>query len=42
MENTLVYNLPAMRIAKVLDLLLAYFYAEEDELAALIIEFHQQ
>ncbi|MFZ4835216.1 helix-turn-helix domain-containing protein [Rouxiella sp. Mn2063] len=31
----------AMRIARVLDLPLAYFYAEEDELAALIIEFHQ-
>ncbi|MBF7981443.1 helix-turn-helix transcriptional regulator [Rahnella sp. LAC-M12] len=29
------------RIAKVLDVPVAYFYAEEDELAALIIGFHE-
>lgn len=32
----------ALRIAQVLDLPLAYFYAEEDELAAVILAFHKK
>ncbi|MGC6389575.1 helix-turn-helix domain-containing protein [Ewingella sp. S1.OA.A_B6] len=32
----------AIRIAQVLDLPLAYFYAEDDELAAVIMSFHKK
>ncbi len=32
----------ARRIAQVLDLPLAYFYAEDDELAAVILAFHKK